>query len=121
MKWISSLARGPYQLLKVLLSTENEFRDPEVAARKFISQYESCYGDNHAEFMITSYSKALDIAKREFQFMIAYIHSSEHDDTPQFCRSIINQGEFSRFLKDNRIVFWGGDICHPEAYQGNLE
>lgn len=53
---------------------------------KFKSSFESKYGRVHPTFYEGSYSQVIEDAKKELRFLLVYLHSSEHNDTDQFCR-----------------------------------
>lgn len=53
---------------------------------KFKEEFESKYGRIHPTFYQGSYSQAIEDAKKELRFLLVYLHSSEHEDTEQFCR-----------------------------------
>lgn len=44
------------------------------------------------------------------------MHSSQHGDTPRFCREVLCTERVATFLEEN-FVLWGGDIKHEEAHR----
>lgn len=59
---------------------------PEAEARQFRQMMNTQYGRYCPDFLETSYRNALTQARDNFQILIVYLHSSEHQDTDEFCR-----------------------------------
>jgi FAS-associated factor 2 len=60
-----------------------------ASARRFVQKFEADYGTVHPCFIQDSYKAAIDRAKTEGKFLLVYLHSEEHEDTPTFCRWIV--------------------------------
>lgn len=43
-------------------------------------------GERPPNFFDGSYEQAVNKARDEFKFLIVYLHSPQHSDTPKFCR-----------------------------------
>jgi FAS-associated factor 2 len=70
------------------------------------------------DFWLGSYESALDAAKREARVLCVVLFSDEHDDTPEFRRSVLTDPELVRVLTENEFIVWAGDIRESEANQG---
>jgi FAS-associated factor 2 len=57
-----------------------------MCVERFIRQFELTYGTQHPVFFEGSYRQALETGKQELRFVLVYLQSSEHDDTPRFNR-----------------------------------
>lgn len=82
--------------------------------RRFISFYESRYGDAHPDFFDGSYASALNAANNQIKFLLVYIHSESHRLTPQFCRSILNDELFISTANASFIT-WAGSVTQRDA------
>jgi FAS-associated factor 2 len=54
----------------------------ETEARKFIRSFESEYGSEHPDFQDLSFMQAVKLAQEQFKFLLVYLHSPEHVNTP---------------------------------------
>ena len=70
------------------------------------------------DFWLGSYDSALEAAKREARVLCVILLSDEHDDSPEFRRSVLTDPELVRILTENEIIVWAGDIRQSEGYQG---
>ncbi|KAI8807186.1 thioredoxin-like protein [Cladochytrium replicatum] len=91
--------------------------DPRAAAARFLLDFESTYGRIHPHFYQGTYSQALDLAKREIRYFLAILHSEEHDDTEEFCRTVLTDAGLLGYLSEKNFVVWAGDIRESEAFQ----
>ena len=66
-------------------------------------------------FEPTNYRSALQKARREFKFLVAYLHAEEHPDTEGFCRDVLCDPSVVEAL-DASFVVWGGGLRAAEAY-----
>ncbi|KAL6080625.1 FAS-associated factor 2 [Balamuthia mandrillaris] len=109
---------NPFTLLGALFTgaIPPEHRDPTLAAALFRRDFEESYGPVHPVFIEDSYNEAIRAARSEFKFLIVYLHSSLHTDTPSFCRNVLASETFADFVNDN-MLFWGGDVRMPEPYK----
>jgi len=65
-------------------------------------------------FFDGSYAQAFSKAREENKFLLVYLHSSLHSDSPHFCRDVLCTERVASFLEEN-FVLWGGDVFHQEA------
>mmetsp|Transcript_5889 Transcript_5889/g.6410 ORF Transcript_5889/g.6410 Transcript_5889/m.6410 type:complete len:350 (-) Transcript_5889:69-1118(-) len=77
------------------------------------------YGDHIPDFMEGSYREALQRAKDEFKFVLIYLHSPSHIDTPRFCRDVLCTRSVSEFLSEHFVV-WGGDLTNAVGYRQSV-
>lgn len=83
---------------------------------QFKAEFEREYGRIHPTFYQGSYSQALNDAKRELRFLLVYLHSSEHQDTDEFCSStMVNEG-FREYVNGN-MLFWAANVKSTEGYR----
>ena len=50
--------------------------------------------------------KAVDAAKREFKFLVVYLHAPYHQDTPEFLRDILCTQVGG--MRQSSCTCWGG-------------
>eukprot|EP01126_Amoeba_proteus_P042558 TRINITY_DN462_c0_g1_i10.p1 TRINITY_DN462_c0_g1~~TRINITY_DN462_c0_g1_i10.p1 ORF type:complete len:270 (-),score=71.14 TRINITY_DN462_c0_g1_i10:325-1134(-) len=73
-------------------------------------------GERPPRFFEGTYTEALEDAKRQFKFLMVYLHSPKHLHTPKFCREVLCQSMVSTFL-ESHFVFWGGSVENEEAFR----
>ncbi|KAK2568233.1 FAS-associated factor 2-B [Acropora cervicornis] len=83
---------------------------------RFKDDFEREYGAIHPTFYQGSYSQALNDAKRELRFLLIYLHSSEHQDTEEFCRSTMTNEGFKEYVNGN-MLFWAANVKSSEGYR----
>lgn len=69
------------------------------------------------DFLECAYSDALYLVKKEARWLIVYIHSTQHEDTKAFIRDVLIDERFISFVRQRKILCWGGDAFESEAYQ----
>jgi FAS-associated factor 2 len=67
-----------------------------------------------------SFQDALKQAKDEFKFLVVYLHSGYHDDTPRFLRESLCT-ELVASILDEDFLFWGGDVRSAEGMRSTYE
>ncbi|CAL4083874.1 unnamed protein product, partial [Meganyctiphanes norvegica] len=90
--------------------------DPLRDVLSFFEEYESEYGSQHPSFFQGTYSQALSHAKSQLKFLLVYLHCSDHQDTPHFCRTTLSDPSVVAFL-NNSLVFWGCSVTTAEGYR----
>ncbi|KAJ8322057.1 hypothetical protein KUTeg_000528 [Tegillarca granosa] len=60
--------------------------------------------------------EALNDAKREFRFLLVYLHGDDHQDTPAFCRDTLANPEVVEYI-NARMLFWACNTNSPEGYR----
>lgn len=83
----------------------------------YFAKFESLFGATHPIFYRGSYNQALDEAKRELKFLLVYLHCEDHQDTDQFCRTVITNQRFIDFLSENNLLFWSASVTSNEGYR----
>jgi len=91
--------------------------DPRSDVVEFYREWENLYGMQHPSFYRGSYSEVLEEAKRELRFLMVYLHSSEHQDTEQFCTEILRNPLVIDQIDSNNILFWGCSVNRSEGYR----
>jgi FAS-associated factor 2 len=93
-----------------------EERDPALAASAFVRNFEGQYGPTHPAFVEGSYTEAVRRARNEFKFLILYLHSGLHTNTPAFCRTTLTSEALVEYVNDNFLI-WGGDLAYSEPFR----
>lgn len=86
------------------LTAEPPVSDPVVVAHSFVMSFEAAYGPAHPPFELSSHKDALSQAAQQFKFLLVYLHSPEHQDTPQFCHETLCAPPVVEFLSANFLV-----------------
>jgi len=94
--------------------------DPRGISRRFVQNFEEKYGNVHPTVLNGTYREALETARRQYRFLLVYLHSESHVDTPHFCRNVLNDERVVSFVDDN-FLFWGGDVRETEAYRASYD
>ncbi|CAK4085511.1 unnamed protein product [Aphanomyces euteiches] len=94
---------------------------PEAMASELHSNMKREYGDICPDFVPLSFRDATTLAKNEGKFLVIYLHSEVHQDTPAFCRETLCTDEFHAFaLSHDNVIFWAGSVLQPEGYSVSL-
>ena len=72
---------------------------PEADTRKYISDFETKFGNNHPYFLPITYQQAVTNAYRASKFLLVYLHSPLHEDSSRFC-SYVFFSSFSPYLNN---------------------
>ena len=89
--------------------------NPLQDARNFIQEFDSTYSPSHPHFCDTSYQAAVQRAHQEGKYLVVYLHSPLHEDTPKFCRQVLCTRNVTMVLNEHAVV-WVGKVFDPEAY-----
>lgn len=54
----------------------------ETEAQRFVRSFENEYGVEHPDFQDLSFIQAVRLAQEQFKFLLVYLHSPEHVNTP---------------------------------------
>jgi hypothetical protein len=76
------------------LVTTNREASPQEAASQFIECIKRDYGARQPDFFRGPFQRAAQQAQREKKYLIVYIHSPLHEDTPAFCRQTLTAETF---------------------------
>jgi len=119
--WLSSVVWFPIRLFE-LFSPWNwlwasKHQDPSAACAKFIQEFQLSYVNGAVpEFFQGSYQQVCSKAKSEFKFLVVYLHSSGHTNTPTFCRETLCASSVTDFMREN-VIFWGASVNMSEGFQ----
>ena len=93
--------------------------NPRDTAARFMREFEEEYGGHSLRFFENGYAQALDVAKRDLNFLLVVLLSPEHDDTSSFVRETLLSPEVVSYVNDprNNIILWAGSVQDSEAYQ----
>jgi FAS-associated factor 2 len=91
--------------------------DPFENVIAFIDEFKRKYGDQHPNFYRGSYPQALTEAKRELRFLLVYLHNELHQNTFNFCQTVLIHKEVVNYISRNNIICWACSIDSPEGYR----
>lgn len=109
---VLGLLPGPPGSGRALARSNNAVDD----VRRFQADFEAEYGPVHPPFFRGTYSQLLEAGKKDLKFILVYVHSAEHEDTPAFCRSTLATSALSEFVTQRDILFWG---VSTDSYEGH--
>jgi len=96
------------------------FADADTrAGESFLIEFERQFGQVHPTCQ-PNFNQALAKAKSEFKFLLAYIHSPHHDDTDEFCRTVLCTEVITEFVNTN-FLFWMGSVALSEGFKVSAE
>jgi len=113
--WISSMWNFGWNFVASFFPSPTD-TDPAVLASRFITEIERQYGNTHPNFIQGSFLQAAQQAKREFKFLVVYLHSSMHHETASFCSETLCTEVISEFLNEN-FLSWGANVNNAEGYK----
>lgn len=113
--WISSIWNFGWNFVSSFFPAPTD-TEPGALASRFITELERQYGNLHPNFIQGSFLQAAQQAKREFKFLVVYIHSSMHHETASFCSETLCTEVISEFLNENFLI-WGANINNAEGYK----
>jgi FAS-associated factor 2 len=91
-------------------------RDPRGDVLQFIHQiHNDLGGPNLPPFIHSSYGEALEEAKNNLKFLLVYLHSPGHQDTPRFCHEVLSSDEFMELLSSNNCLLFGVSVNSEEG------
>lgn len=92
--------------------------NPAQGAEEGIKESDSSLMEiNRPNFLECSYTNALYLLKKDFKWLMIYLQSDEHEDKAQFIQQVLLNDQLLGFLKNNEILFWGGNMKESESYQ----
>ena len=93
-------------------------RDARSEADRFLRDFEHTYGTTHPTFFEGGgYTQAITHAKKNLHYALVILCSQEHDDNDSFCKDTLTDDELLEFLRQHKVVVWGGNVRYTEAYQ----
>lgn len=94
-----------------------DLTDPLDDVIRFIGNFEEAYGSTHPTFYRGTYSSALNDAKKELKFLLVYLHGDHHQDTKEFCESVLAHPVVISYINRNNLLFWACSVNLPEGYR----
>jgi FAS-associated factor 2 len=73
-------------------------------------------GNRKPQFFQGTYHQAISEASKVEKFLLVYLHSSHHVNTPKFCNEVLYTEPVATFLEDH-FVLWMADVQQPEGYK----
>ncbi|OQR92238.1 hypothetical protein ACHHYP_03915 [Achlya hypogyna] len=94
---------------------------PELLAATLHEDLTREYGAQCPAFEHLSFREAANLAKTTGKFLLAYLHSEVHEDTPTFCKNALCTDEMLAFcLEHDNMVLWAGSVLQAEGYSVSL-
>ena len=115
--WITNIIWNP---VKWMFYVRPSAINPEQDTRLYVNEFNQEYGFRHPTFQMTSYQHAVQQAFRQHKYLLLYIHSPLHEDTQDFCRSILCTDSVSQYIDEN-MIFWSGRVWDTEAYSLSIQ
>jgi FAS-associated factor 2 len=89
--------------------------NPDQDTLRFLDDYNLKVSPTHPNFHAGSYQSAVANAFEQSKFLLVYIHSPLHEDTPRFCRGVLSAPAVVNFANEH-LITWAGRVWDPEAY-----
>jgi len=89
--------------------------NPNQDTERFIDDYNLRVSSTHPNFHSGSYQSAVATAFERSKFLLVYLHSPLHEDTPRFCRGVLSAPGVVNYSNEN-LITWAGRVWDPEAY-----
>lgn len=89
-----------------------------VANARFLHDFEGQFGSTHPRFLDLAYANAVERAKKEFKFLVVYLHSDLHYNTHPFCFNTLCTTTVTDFINDN-FFFWAASVQMSQGFQVN--
>jgi len=75
------------------------------------------YGNVHPNFYTSGDFKSVtDLAKRQYKVLLVYLHSDDHQDTPDFCRNVLCTEAFKEYVDEN-FLFFGANVSSRGGFE----
>jgi FAS-associated factor 2 len=56
-------------------------------------------------------------AKKELKFFLVYLHGEQHQNTHEFCSTVLTHPEVINYINRNKLLFWACSINLPEGFR----
>ncbi|XP_035223428.1 FAS-associated factor 2-like isoform X2 [Stegodyphus dumicola] len=113
----SALVRlARYALSFIRADPRRTVTDPIRDVTTFIEQFEETYGTEHPIFYRGTYYQAVNDAKQDLKFLLVYLHGDDHQDTDEFCRTVLCNPEVVNFVNSS-FLFWACSVNTSEGYR----
>ncbi|ANZ74692.1 BA75_01461T0 [Komagataella pastoris] len=99
-------------------SKEASYLEDTQPPAKFEDYFRSVIGET-SDLSIFSgeFNQALEYAKTDLKWLLIILVKSGTVSTTKFLKRVLNSPEFCRFIDDNDIVLWIGDVNYAEAFE----
>ncbi|KAJ2505796.1 Ubx domain-containing protein [Coemansia sp. RSA 2052] len=85
-------------------------------ARDFLLGFEESFGVIHPPFFVGTYTRALEVARREVKHLLIVLWSSEHDDA-EAMGQVLTHPDVVAYLSQPQFIVWAGNVVRSEAFQ----
>uniref|UniRef100_A0A0N4ZKL0 UBX domain-containing protein n=1 Tax=Parastrongyloides trichosuri TaxID=131310 RepID=A0A0N4ZKL0_PARTI len=118
-RFIFSIISWIYEFVKSLffstpLAVTNPLGDVDLFIKEFSEKYDRT---RTVPFINNTYNEAVKISRNELKFLLIYLHSPSHQSTDTFCKNVLTNEIFIKYLKDNNILLWGASVKTSEGYK----
>ncbi|GFT68579.1 FAS-associated factor 2 [Nephila pilipes] len=110
------VANPPDQVNFIRADPRRSVTDPARDVMNFIQNFEEKYGRDHPIFYRGTYYQAVNDAKQDLKFLLVYLHGDDHQDTDEFCRTVLRNSEVVNFINAS-FLFWACSVNSPEGYR----
>jgi FAS-associated factor 2 len=107
--------QGIWGIISRLIGRDDGGRRRVNDTQRFIELFNLQHGTVHPTAHVGTFREAVDVAKRDFKFLVVYLHSPHHQDTMAFLRETLCTEVIQDFVDDN-FVFWMGTLLFTEGY-----
>ena len=85
--------------------------------RLFREAFDEEFGSDHPNFHPGSYSQALDEAKKDLRFLVVFLHSTQQQESKNFCADVLCSEQFRQFVDRHNILVWGVSVESGEGWR----
>eukprot|EP01095_Lingulamoeba_sp_RSL-Kostka_P017666 TRINITY_DN9339_c0_g2_i1.p1 TRINITY_DN9339_c0_g2~~TRINITY_DN9339_c0_g2_i1.p1 ORF type:complete len:358 (-),score=114.29 TRINITY_DN9339_c0_g2_i1:115-1188(-) len=85
-----------------------------IQPKNILLDLEKTYGEIHPTFFEGKFEEAINYSKEFGRFLIVYVHSGDHENTPNFCEGILFTEIIQNYVDEN-YVLWIADITTKEG------
>ena len=105
-------------LSRLFLGAPGGSARPVNDTQRFIELFNRDHGTVHPTAQVSTFREAVTAAKRDYKFLLVYLHSPHHQDTPAFLRDTLCTEVLQDFV-DDHFVFWMGSLLYAEGYKAS--
>lgn len=89
--------------------------NPIENINEYSRYFNETFGVNHPRFYQGSYSQALNEAKRNFKYLIVYLHDNNSEDCNKIARETLANDAVIDLCNNQTYLFWSCSINLPEG------
>lgn len=112
VSWIFDFVKSLF--FSTPLAVTNPLEDVDSFIKSFSEEYTPT---QTIPFINNTYNEAVKMSRCDLKFLLVYLHSPSHQDTEVFCKNVLCNDTFIKFLKDNDILLWGASVKTQEGYK----